>query len=223
MQSTPGPCVNPRNPHNPNPALRALLVALDEWTEGKAPPVSRVPRIRDGTLIAADKLSFPPVAGMQVTRRTNEIGVLKDWVKPEMDMSKPYRALVTQIDLDGNEVAGILLPEIAVPLGTHTGWNLYKAPYPEGELCDRDGTYIPFAPTRAEREARRDPRASLEERYGSHAAYLRRLEEAAGRLVGARYLLREDAEQLIARAKNEEVARRFARTGESVLGLTQDR
>src|SRR6185436_19140362 len=102
-----------------------------------------------------------------------------------------YRTLVTQIDLDGNEVAGILLPEIAVPLGTHTGWNLYKAPYPEGELCDRDGTYIPFAATRAEREARRDPRPSLEERYGSHAAYLKRLEEAAARLVGARYLLRE--------------------------------
>ncbi len=88
-----------------------------------------------------------------VARRVNEIGVLKDWVKPDMDMSRPYRALVTQVDADGNEIAGILLPDIAVPLATYTGWNYYRAPYPEGELCDRDGTYKPFAATRAEREA----------------------------------------------------------------------
>ena len=28
---SPGPCVNPRNPHSASPALRALLVALEEW------------------------------------------------------------------------------------------------------------------------------------------------------------------------------------------------
>ena len=60
----------------------------------------------------------------------------------------------------GNEVDGILLPDVAVPLGTHTGWNLYKAPFPEGELCDRDGSFAAFAPTRAERESRGDPRPS---------------------------------------------------------------
>jgi hypothetical protein len=138
-------------------------------------------------------------------------------------MSRPYRPLVTQVDLDGNETAGVLLPEIAVPLATYTGWNLYEAPFPEGELCDRDGTYIPFPATRAERASRNDPRASLEERYGSHAAYVRRLEEAAARLVGARLLLREDAEQLVSKARNEEIAKRFPPGGEPVLGLTSDR
>src|SRR5262249_4987534 len=155
-----GSCVNPRNPHNPNPALRALLVALDEWTSGKSPPASRTPRIRDGTLVAPGDLAFPSIPGVRVIRRTNEIGVLKDWIKPEVDLSRPYRALVPQIDRDGNETVGILLPEIAVPLGTHTGWNLYRAPYPEGELCDRDGTFIPFSATQEERASRRDPRAS---------------------------------------------------------------
>jgi len=152
MGSTPGNCVNPRNPHSPTPAQRALLVALDEWvSEGKAPPASRMPRLKDGTLVAPGELAFPPVPGIAVARRVNEVGVLRDWVKPEMDLSKPYRALVPQVDLDGNETSGILLPDIAVPLGTHTGWNLYKAPFPEGELCDRDGTYKTFPATRAPR------------------------------------------------------------------------
>ena len=212
MGSTPGNCVNPRNPHSPTPAQRALLVALDEWvSEGKAPPASRTPRLKDGTLVAPGELAFPPVPGIAVARRVNEVGVLRDWVKPEMDLSKPYRALVPQVDLDGNETSGILLPDIAVPLGTHTGWNLYKAPFPEGELCDRDGTYKPFPATRAERQAARDPRASLEERYGDHAGYARRVEEAVKRLVAERLLLAEDGAVFVAKAKSEETAMRFAR------------
>jgi hypothetical protein len=210
MRSTAGNCVNNRNPHSPTPALRALLVALDEWvSEGKAPPASRTPSLRDGTLVAPGEVKFPAIPGIQVARRMNEFGVLKDWVKPEMDMSRPYRPLVTQVDADGNEIAGILLPDIAVPLGTHTGWNLYKSPFPEGELCDRDGTYAPFGATRAEREARGDPRPSLEERYGDHAGYVRQVEAAAKKLAAERLLLADDAERLVARAKSEETAKRF--------------
>jgi hypothetical protein len=224
MRSTPGQCVNPRNPHSPTPALRALLVALDEWvSEGKSPPASRTPRIQDGTLVAADKLNFPSIPDVRVTRRVNEFGVLKDWIKPDMDMSKPYRPLVTQTDPDGNEVAGILLPDIAVPLGTYTGWNLYRAPFPEGELCDRNGTYTPFAATRAEREAKNDPRASLEERYGNQAAYTKRVQEAAEKAVAERLLLREDAERYLATAQGEEVGKRFARSAGSVARLSRDR
>ena len=212
MTSTAGPCANPRNPHSPTPAQRALLVALDEWvSEGKMPPASRTPRLRDYTLTTPAQLRFPAIPGIQVARRVNRIGVLRDWVKPEMDMSKPYRPLVPQVDNDGNEIAGILLPDIAVPLGTYTGWNLYQAPFPEGELCDRFGTYVPFAATRAEREAKNDPRLSLEERYGDHARYVRRVEEAVGKLVAERLLLAEDADAFIAKAKSEDTAKRFAR------------
>ena len=212
MRSTPGNCVNNRNPHSPTPALRALLVALDEWiSEGKAPPASRTPRLSDGTLVTTAEMKFPAIPGIEVARRVNEFGVLKDWIKPEMDMSRPYRPLVTQVDADGNEIAGILLPDIAVPLGTYTGWNLYKPPFPEGELCDRDGTYVPFASTRAEREARADPRLSLEERYGDHAGYVRRVEQAVKKLVAERLLLAEDAELFVAKARSAESAARFAR------------
>jgi hypothetical protein len=80
-----------------------------------------------------------------------------------------------------------------VPIATYTGWNLYKAPYPEGELCDRNGSYIAFAKTKAERKAKGDPRPSLEERYGTHDAYVEKLRAAAEDLVKARLLLAEDA------------------------------
>lgn len=211
MTSTRGQCVNPRNPHSPTPGQRALLIALDEWTAGKAPPDTRTPRIKDNTFTTVDNLKFPAIPGIKVANRINEQGVLTDWVAPVFDTSKPYRVLITQVDADGNEIAGILLPEIAVPLATHTGWNEYRAPHPEGELCDRDGSYAPFAATRAEREAKNDPRPSLEERYGDHAGYVKKFNEATERLVATRLLLREDADTLIARANSAETAKRFAR------------
>ena len=210
MRATLGSCVNLRNPHSPNPALRALLVALDEWaTQGKAPPASRTPRLADGTLVMPDALRFPAIPGIRKATGMNEIRLLRDWIKPDVDASKVYGARVPQTDADGNETSGIRLPDIAVPLATHTGWNLYKAPFPDGELCDRDGSYSPFAATRAEREARNDPRPSLEERYGSHAGYVRKVEEAARALVAERLLLQEDADRLVERAKSAEIAARF--------------
>ncbi len=169
------------------------------------------PHLKDATFTTPAQLKFPALPGIQVAKRMNEIGVLKDWVKPELDVAKPYRAYVTQVDADGNEIAGIRLTDIAVPLATYTGWNYYRAPFPEGELCDRDGTYKPFAATRAERKAANDPRRSLEERYGDHAAYVKQVEETASKLVAARVLLAEDAERLIARAKSDEIRQRFAR------------
>lgn len=209
MRSTPGSCMNPRNPHSPTPALRALVVALEAWTRGTPPPPSQTPRIADRTFTAVDRHDFPALPGITVARRVNDIGVLRDWVKPVMDMARPYRVLVPAVDADGNETSGIRLPDIAVPLATYTGWNLYRSPHPEGELCDRDGTYSPFPATATERAQRNDPRASLAERYGSHAEYVRRYEAHARALVAARLLLPEDAEALIARARSEEIARRF--------------
>jgi len=161
--------------------------------------------------VPPQQVKFPPLPGVQVARRMNEFGVLTDWVQPAMNMAKPYRPLVTEVDADGNETTGLLLPDIAVPLATYTGWNLYAEPYPAGALCDRDGTYVPFAATRAAREAANDPRASVEERYASHAAYVGRVDEAARKLVAARLLLPEDAERFMAAARSPEMAKRFTR------------
>ena len=146
---------------------------------------------------------------MAIARKVNVFGVLKDWTKPEMDMNKPYRPLVTKVDADGNEIAGIRLPDIAVPLGTYTGWNLYKTPYVEGELGDRDGSFAPFVATASEREARKDPRLSLQERYSTHTNYVTKVIDAVNKLVAARLLLTEDAERFVVRANDEAISKRF--------------
>ena len=207
-----GPCVNLRNPHSPAPALRALLVALDEWVSvGQAPPASRVPTHASKTLVAAGNTGFPRVPGMAIADTANEIALFGDWVNPRETGPSPYRALVARVGSDGNELAGIRLPDIAEPLATYTGWNLYKAPFTEGELCDRDGSYSPLPATRVERETRGDPRPSLEERYGSHANYLLKLEAAVQTLVKERFLLVEDAERYIKAGKEDAVVKRFTR------------
>jgi Alpha/beta hydrolase domain len=207
-----GPCMNLRNPHNPMPAVRALLVALDQWaTAGITPPPSRVPSIAAGTLVKPNNQSFPVIPGFAVTRAGNTLPMFSDWVYPNPDLTRQYQPLVAKTDADGNEVAGIRLPEIAVPLATYTGWNLYMRPFTEGDLCDRDGSYSEFAATRAQRDQIGDPRASVAERYTSHADYATKLQAAAEALVRERLLLEEDAAAYSRQAQSDAVRTRFQR------------
>jgi alpha/beta hydrolase family protein len=209
LKADPGPCANPRNPHNPDAVLRALVVALDQWvSEGRRPPESRVPTLGGRTLVPAEKTGFPRLPGFVTAAFGNEIAVFGDWVSPRRAPS-PYRTLVPRVDLDGNDIGGIRSPDIAIPLATYTGWNLYKAPFPEGELCDRDGSYAPFAATLAERKARGDPRLAVAERYDDQADYANRVEAWARRLVKDRLLLEEDAERYIRAARDPALAARF--------------
>ena len=191
-----GPCVNPRNWHDPMPAIRALLVALDEWVvSGRPPPASRLPCLADGTLVPAEKVAFPPIPGLTPPRMANDVSRLHDWTNPEKSDQR-YGALVPQVDTDGNEQAGIRLPDIAVPRATFTGWNLYAAPYPQGELADRDGTVLPFAESEADRQRSNDPRPSLAERYpGDH--YIQSVRRVTDQLLRDRLLLPEDASTYI--------------------------
>ena len=112
-----------------------------------------------------------------------------------------------RVDADGNEVAGLRSVGLEAPLGTHTGWNLRRAGFAEDEECGLTGSFIPFAATRAQREASGDPRLSLEERYGDHAGYVAAVRTAADRLVAARLLLQADADLLVAQADASSVLR----------------
>ena len=129
--------------------------------------------------------------GLALPPDANLIIPLVDWVDPPARIDNFYGALVCAVDADGNEVAGLPLPPIAVPLGTYTGWNVYRAQ--PGELADRDGSLIPFARTKEERDAAGDPRPSLAERYGTREAYVAKIEAAAAALVAERLLLPADA------------------------------
>jgi hypothetical protein len=189
-----GPCINPRNWHDPMPAIRALLVALDEWVvSGRTPPDSRVPRIDNGTLVPAAEVAFPAIPGLIRPHAANDAAPLANWVDP-VPAARPYVTLVPQVDADGNERAGIRLPDIAVPRGTFTGWNLYQAPYSEGELADRDGTFLAFAATEADRGD--DPRPSLAARYPANS-YADAVRAVAQALLKDRLLLAEDAERYL--------------------------
>ncbi|AWN37187.1 alpha/beta hydrolase domain-containing protein [Methylobacterium radiodurans] len=199
-----GPCANTRSTLNPAPAVRALLVALEEWVkDGKAPPDSRVPRLSDGTLVEAAETGFPFMIGVPVPTAPNTIARFSTYVDPHPEGGPQYRPLVPRVDADGNEAAGIRLPAVAAPRATYTGWNLYADPFPAGALCDREGSQLPFAPTRAEREAGGDPRPSLEERYTSADAYVAAVTKSVDALVADRLLLREDGDRLIASARDE--------------------
>jgi hypothetical protein len=190
-----GPCINPRNWHDPMPTVRALLVALDEWVvSGREPPASRVPAIGDGTLVRAEAVAYPAVPGLVRPHAANNAVALEDWVDPA-PTGRGYGALVPQVDVDGNEVAGIRLPDVAVPTGTFLGWNLYQAPYSDGELADRDGTFLAFVASEAERGA--DPRSSFAARYPG-TARADAVRAAVAALLRDRLLLTEDAERFLA-------------------------
>ena len=169
---------------------------------GKEPPSSRVPTLAAGTLVEPDKTGFPAVPDAAVVKVTNQVAPPGDWVHPK-PADKAYRTLVCKVDADGNEAAGVRLPDIAVPLATYSGWNEYKPPYPAGELADRDGSCLPFAVDKAARHAAGDPRPSIAERYKSGPDYVAKVQAVVAALQKDRLLLVEDAERYLERAHRE--------------------
>ena len=104
----------------------------------------------------------------------------------------PYPNLVSAVDADGNELAGIRLPDISVPLATYTGWNVRHPDFGgPGQTLALLGSTMPFPATRAERQATGDPRPSIEERYALKEDYLRQVQQAAEALLQQGYLLAE--------------------------------
>lgn len=195
-------------------AHRALLSALDRWVrDGIEPAPSAHPRLADQTLVPAKKIAFPSIPGVR-SPRTNPAGYRADLDGPPS--AHPLPLLVPQVDADGNELSGIRLPNVAVPLATYTGWN-FRSPaigQPD-ELLPLTGSFVAFPVTKAEREQRRAPRQSIEERYGSRAQYEALVTDAANKLVQERYLLSEDVLPLVkeAVAKWDEVTRGTAIAG----------
>lgn len=206
-----GVCQNPHNPLNDRPPLlRALLVALDRWvTDNKNPPESRYPRIADGTLVdlSAFRKSFPPISRVKLPTeyyrpfrldfgpRWLTAGIA-DEVPPRVGL--PYHTLVPAVDADGNELAGVRLPDVAVPLATYTGWNLRAAAYgAEGMLAPYHGSYLAFARTQADRLQSGDPRPSVLERHPNRETYMARMSEACFRLRDDAFLLDEDVAAIV--------------------------
>ena len=211
-----GGCQHLRNPvKHRGPVLRALLTALDRWAddENQSPPPSRYPRIDDGTLVDLDtfRTQWPAIPGAEKTSQNYQplrldFGPrwkgegIADQIPPKI--GKPYRTLVPAIDADGNEIAGIRLPAIAVPRGTATGWNLRAEEFGAGGLpAGLHGGWFPFSATAQDRQANGDPRLSIAERYRDRDHYLAEITRCALALLEEGFLLEEDVVRLIEQAR----------------------
>ena len=212
--SSMGACQQFQNPLDSQAVQRALFTALDKWvTMGTTPPSSQVPKLADGTLVKPDQKStgFPQVPGVtytgfKTTRYLLNYG--KDFYSKGIPTMNPplfappyqdnpangpiYPSFVPKTDADGNDIAGIRLPEVQVPIATYTGWALRAAPH-NNDGCEGSGQFILFPKTKADRLASGDPRMSIEERYGNVENYSARLQEAIDGLVRSGFLLPADA------------------------------
>jgi hypothetical protein len=201
--------------------MKALTVALIDWvTKGTEPPPSRYPRLAQHQLVAANKaaMGFPDIPG--VPSPDGLVNPVFDYdLGPDFNyldqsglitrqppvVKQVLPTLVPKVDADGIDVGGVPSVLRQAPLGTYTGWNVVASGFDKGKICLLNGSFIPFARTKAERSASGDPRPSLEERYGNHGAYVDVVKAAAEKAVAERFLLREDADRLIAEASASDV------------------
>ena len=220
-----GVCTQQGNPTPHVWTMRALLNNFTLWVrDDRAPPAGIVPRIADATLVAPDQVRFPEVPAtnyggterpaMRTLMRNNPLHVYDrgplynaadssgiETIIPPRERPGSYGVLVPQVDADGNDIGGVRPVNVQVPIGTYTGWNLFRDDLFADAACELTGSFVPFAATLAERMAAGDPRPSLEERYPTKAAYVRAIREAADRLITARMLLPEDGYRLITEAE----------------------
>jgi hypothetical protein len=216
-----GVCQQFLNPLDSAPVQRALWTDLDEWsTRGSEPPHSQVPKLRDGTLVPPlpqDGVGFPHIpgvtyTGLKTTRYRFNLGpnfyqTFVPTINPPV-ITPPYEdnpangpiypSYVPKTDKDGNDIAGIRLPELTVPLATYTGWGLRSGVW-ANDGCEASGQYIPFAATMTARVAANDPRLSVQERYPSFAFYKTKVVLAVDRLVRDRFLICDDTQDIVNR------------------------
>jgi hypothetical protein len=220
-----GVCRQFQNPTDQNPALRALFIDLDQWMDGVAPPPSAVPRNSDGTavftqttaqsangvgIVPQTALGWPTIPGVLYTGLVTVRNLLNFGpqfnqgiisVAPPVATGNTYPSFVSKVDSDGNELAGIRLPPVSVPVGTTAGWNLRADAFGGPDGCESSGTIVPFALTATARQAIGDPRPSLTERYGTHANYAAQVTAAATALQAQRLLLPADVAKYTATAQ----------------------
>lgn len=216
-------CTLASNPNSSAETNRALMHALVEWVvKDTPPPPSRYPRLDSGDLVPPTQVAtgFPLIPGVPLPdgvivplyeydfgpgfKNADVSGIVS--VQPPV-VRQTLPMLVPRVDADGNEIAGVRSVLLEAPLGTYTGWAPIAKGFFKGRIQPLGGGYIPFAKTKAQRLAAGDPRPSLEERYGTHDGYVARVKAAAARQVAERFLLKDDADRLVAEAEKSSVLR----------------
>ncbi|MGB8952944.1 MAG: alpha/beta hydrolase domain-containing protein [Candidatus Aminicenantales bacterium] len=193
---------------------RSLLVALDQWvSHGVEPPASQIPKISNRTLVDMEtfRKTFPDIPGvlmpdsfynpyrLNMGARWQTKGIA-DNVPPKT--GPRYVCLIPQVDEDGNEIAGIRLPEISVPLATFTGWSM-RSPLYSRTLRRNAGRVWPFPISAEERKKKGDSRKSILERYPDKTHYLSEVTKSLLNLRHQRFLLDEDVSMLLKEAAEQ--------------------
>lgn len=194
------------------PLLRALLQHLDAWvSHNTTPPPSRYPRLADATAVTAASLApvfqaLPHSPFPSILPQSYRLDFGPAWEQGVASclpprVGEPYPTFVAAVDQDGNEVAGIRLPDLTVPLATYTGWNLrHPSQGGPGQTLGNQGATLPLAPTAEVRAQSGDPRLSIAERYPSKEHYVELVTKAAEALVAEGYLLAMDVSAVVQRA-----------------------
>jgi hypothetical protein len=196
----------PVNPMHAGAPMRALLTAMQAWiTTGEEPPASRVPMRAHGTLVEAADAVPRNIPGLPYTGINTHAAFTDPSVLPPKLLGA-YPVFVPRADSDGMAIAGIHMLPLAVPRATYTGWNPRAEGFGAGALFPLQGAVVPFAATRAEREALGDPRPSIAERYADDAAYVAAVRAAAAEMVAERLLLPQDAERAVELAKQDRLS-----------------
>ena len=194
------------------PVQRARLADIEAWVkDGVAPPPSVYPHLAQGQLTGLAGLHFPAIEGVHTPQRPRVARRLD--FGPEFEshgviLQEPpkvtgaFPVLVPQVDADGIDLGGVRLPEVSVPLATVTGWNL-RAPErgAPAELAEFYGSTFLLPATKEARSNTHDPRPSITERYGSMDEFVKRVSTAADELIRERFVLPQDRDYVIERAK----------------------
>lgn len=224
-----GACALPANPNPEADSTRALTQALIAWVvRGTPPPPSRYPTLARGELVPATKaaLGFPDIPLLPVPDglvnpvldydfgpefAANDLSGVITMQPPRIKQVLP--TYVPKVNRDGNETAGVRSVLHQAPLGTYLGWNVTASGFFKGQGCGFTGGYWPFPKTREERLRTNDPRLSVEERYGAIEGYVCVVRRAVDEAVADRFLLRADADRLIAEASSGAVLPKLADVG----------
>ena len=184
--------------------MRALFVAMDKWVrEGAAPPPSQIPHLSDGTLAKAADVAFPELPGVQSPKTLTAGSRAANPFPRRAARARARRCrcscrrstrTATSARASGCRKSPCRWPP--TPAG------ISGAPPPAGRTssCRCSAPISRWRGRRAEREARHDPRPSIEERYASRQQYLDAINKSAAALVKSGYLLAGDVPSVVKRA-----------------------
>ena len=171
------------------PLMRAALVNLDRWAAGESePPPTSVPSLASGTAATRGEV-LSQLINRITTPDADRLSRVRtvDWSILPPEEGAEYEGYVSALDEDGNEIAGLRLPDLTQPLGIHTGWN---PRHPETGGEDLTSHFVGLTQWFG--------REDIVARYRDKASYLERVRGDAESLAAEGVILEEDVDLVVA-------------------------